>query len=539
MLVKVFSKGEEMTNLSNRVAVVGAIALLLAACSAAPTAAPAKPTDAPKPAAPAAPAAPKSGGTLIAARAEDMKGLDPHKQTAFSSFRMLELIYDPLFTFDKDMKVIPNLAESYKFSDDGKMMTVALRKDVKFHNGDAMSSDDVKFTFERIADEKTAAAARSTFAGIESMETPDANTILFKLKAANAALPAAMTNINSGIMSRKWVTGGGDPAKEANGTGAFKIDKWETDKTLTLKKNANFWIAGLPRLDGVEFRTISDESTILAGLRAKTLDWAYLNDPIIAKRASAEAGLTTWKSSSLSYHVLQLNANRDALKNVKVRQAIACAIDKKEVLDTAALGDGQVTSPATPAFYAAPQDSLFCYKKDEAKAAQLMKDAGSPATKFTVIAATGEPPTAVNEATNIQAQLKKIGIDMQIEPLETKVYVDRWLKGDFDAAIALNGGNPDPDIMFYRYWHSTGNLNLVANYKDPEIDKLLDQGRATTSVDQRKAIYNTIQQKLTEAAPWVWLYTGNDYRIGQSTVQGFTPLSNGSILYLRETWLNK
>ncbi|HQZ99725.1 MAG TPA: ABC transporter substrate-binding protein, partial [Thermoflexales bacterium] len=180
-----------------RLASMGALAALLAACSgAAPTAAPAKPTDAPKPAATAAPAQPKAGGTLIAARSEDMKGLDPHKQTAFSSFRMLELVYDPLFTFDKDMKVIPNLAESYKFSEDGKTMTVVLRKGVKFHNGDAMTSDDVKFTFERIADEKTAAAARSTFAGIDSMDTPDANTIVFKLKAANGALPAAMTNIN-------------------------------------------------------------------------------------------------------------------------------------------------------------------------------------------------------------------------------------------------------------------------------------------------------------------------------------------------------
>lgn len=519
-----------------------AAASLLAACGGAaqaPTAAPAKPTEAPKPAATAAPAGPKSGGTLIAARAEDMKGLDPHKQTAFSSFRMLELMYDSLFTFDKDMKVVANLAQSWQFSEDGKTMTVKLRPNVKFHNGDVMTSEDVKFTFERIADEKTAAAARSTFAGIDSMETPDANTIVFKLKAPNAALPAAMTNPNSGILSKKWVTGGADPAKEANGTGAFKLDKWETDKTLTLKKNADFWSAGLPRLDGIEFRTIPDEATILAGLRAKTLDWAYLNDPRIAGRAASEAGLTTWKTASLAYHVLQLNASRDVFKNLKVRQAISCAIDRKEVLDTASLGDGQVTSPATPAFYAASQDGLFCYKKDEAKAKQLMQEAGNPTVKFKVIAATGEPPTAVNEATSMQAQLKKIGIDMEIEPLETKVYVDRWLKADFDAAVALNGGNPDPDIMFYRYWHSTGNLNKVAAYSDPEIDKLLDQGRAITDPDKRKAIYNDIQKKLTEAAPWVWLYTSNDYRIGQSFVKGFTPLSNGSLVYLREAWLDK
>lgn len=169
----------------------------------------------------------------------------------------------------------------------------------------------------------------------------------------------------------------------------------------------------------------------------------------------------------------------------------------------------------------------------------LMKAAGNPAVKFKVIAATGEPPTAVNEAQSIQAQLKKINIEMEIESLETSVYVARWLAGDFDAAIALNGGNPDPDAMFYRYWHSTGNLNKVAGYKDPEIDKLLDQGRAVSDPNARKAIYNDIQKKLAEAAPWVWLYTGNDYRAGQAFVKDFTPLSNGSILYLREVWMDK
>ena len=106
-----------------------------------------------------------------------------------------------------------------------------------------------------------------------------------------------------------------------------------------------------------------------------------------------------------------------------------------------------------------------------------------------MIAAADEPPTAVAEAQNIQAQLKNVGIEMEIETLELGVYVDRWLKADFDAAVALNGGNPDPDIMFFRYWHSTGNLNKVAAYKNEDIDKLLEQGRQTSDPAKRKDIY--------------------------------------------------
>ena len=486
-------------------------------------------------------AAPKSGGTLIAARAADMKGLDPHKQTAFSSFRMLELMYDTLFTFDKDLKVVPNLAEGWKFSDDGVSLTVTLRKNVKFHDGAPMTAADVKFSFERILDEKTAAAARSTFSSIDSMTTPDDNTIVFKLKSANGSLPAAMTGLNSAIVSKKFIDGGGDPAKTVVGTGAFKLDSWEPDKTLKLVANKDFWLPGLPRMAGIEFRTIPDEASILAGLRAKTFDWALINDPRIAIRASAGSGvgLSISRAPALAYHVLQLNASKPTFADVRVRQAIACAIDRQEVLDVASLGEGEVTAPATPPFFRAPLKDLFCYQKDEAKAQKLLADAGNPKVKFKVIAASDEPPTAVAEAQNIQAQLKKIGVEMEIESLELGVYVKRWLDADFDAAVALNGGNPDPDIMFFRYWHNTGNLNKVAAYKDADIDKLLEQGRVTSDPAKRKEIYDNVQKRLAEAAPWVWLYVGYEYRIMQPTVKGFTPLPNGSLIYLRDAWLDK
>ena len=149
------------------------------------------------------------------------------------------------------------------------------------------------------------------------------------------------------------------------------------------------------------------------------------------------------RAPALAYHVLQLNASRPQFQDLKVRQAIACAIDRQEVLDTASLGEGEVTSPATPPFYRAPLGDLFCYKKDVDKAKQLLTDAGkSTGLKFKVIAAADEPPTAVAEAQNIQAQLKKVGVEMEIETLELGVYVDRWLKADFDAAVALNGCNP-------------------------------------------------------------------------------------------------
>jgi len=484
--------------------------------------------------------APKSGGILIAARAADAKGLDPHKQTAFSSFRVLDLIYDPLLALDKDMNVVPNLAESWEWSNDGKTLTMRLRQNVKFHNGDPMTSEDVKFSYERILDEATGAAARSFFTSIETIETPDPYTVVFRLSQPNAALLAAMTNPNSAILSKKLVGGGADPATEVVGTGAFKLVKWEPDNVLVLEANRDFWIPGLPYLDGIEFRTIPDESSILAGLRAGTLDWALINDPRVAIVAGASSSdLVILRAPALAYHVLQLNANRPMFTDERVRQALSCAIDRQEVLDTASLGEGEVTGPATPLFYRLPLSELACYQKDIEKATALLTEAGVTNLKFTIIAAADEPPTALAEAQNIQAQLQAIGVEAQIETLELGVYVDRWLKADFDAAIALNGGNPDPHNMFYRYWHSTGNLNKVANYSSAEIDKLLEEGQATVDPAARKGIYAEIQTKLVEASPWIWLYVGNEYRVMQPYVRGFTPLSNGSVIYLREAWLDK
>lgn len=508
--------------------------IVLAGCTTVQQGAPA----ASEPVTAAEPATPKTGGVLIAARAADAKGLDPHVQTAFSSFRMLEHIYEPLLRLDADMNVVPGLAESWQWSDDGKTLTMAIRQGVKFHDGTPMTAADVKFTFERLLNEETGAAARSFFTSIESIDAPDDATVVFNLSAPNAAILAAMTNPNSGIMSKAWIEGGADPTKETNGTGPFKLNSWEPDNIMVLDANRDYWESGLPRLDSIEFRTIPDESSILAALRSGDVDWAIINDPRVGMTAGT-TDLTVMRSPALAYHVLQLNASRPQFQDQRVRLALSCAIDRQQVLDTASLGEGEVTSPATPPNYRAPLDQLECYTQDVERSKQLLADAGVSGLEFTVIAAADEPPTAVAEAQNIQAQLEQIGVKMNIETLELGVYVDRWLKGDFDAAVALNGGNPDPDNMFYRYWHSTGNLNKVANYSSPEIDALLDEARATTDVAKRKELYLEVQKKLAEAAPWIWLYVGNEYRVMQPDVLDYTPLSNGSTVYLRETYLNR
>jgi len=483
---------------------------------------------------------PKRGGTLVIARVEEVSGLDPHKHSTPASLRAIELMYDTLLTFDQNLQVIPHLAETWKWSEDGKALTMTLRPNIKFHNGDALSAEDVKYTFERILDEKTLAAARSFFTDIERIEVTDARTVVFRLKRVNAALPVAFAHPNAAIVSKKFVTSGGSFNKESVGTGAFKLVRWEPGRALTLAAHKDFWMPGLPRLDGIEFRTVLDETAALAGLRARTFDMALLSDWRVVLRAGASnPPLMITRTRALGYAVMMLNPSRRVLSDVRVRQAIACALDRQEVLDIAALGEGQVTGPLTPPYYRMNVNDLFCYQKNWDKARQLLTDAGRASGLRFKIMVPSDNLTLTTAAQNIQAQLRKVGVETDLEVLEPGVYGDRWYKADFDAALASPNGYPDPDVMLTPYWHSAGEINRIVNYRDAELDKLLEQGRTTLEPEKRKPIYDQIQKKLAEAAPWVWLFAGYDYRVLQPYVKGFTPLPNGSLIYARDIWLDK
>jgi len=482
-------------------------------------------------------ATPKRGGTLVVAQNADITGFDPHTLPAFPTVRMIGLIYETLVTVDADLKLQPALAESWKFSDDATQLTLNLRKGVKFHNGDPFSSADVKYTLTRILDEKTKALVRSNFVDIKTIDTPDENTVVLTLAQPNVSILTALSDPNASIVSAKSAGVDLNDQKNVNGTGPFKFESWEPNQRLVLTANKDYWDKDLPYLDKIEIRVIPEESSILAALKAGEVNFAILNDPTVATQIKEGAGIQLIRIPALAYHVLQLNSTRKPFTDQKVRQALSCAIDRQQVIDTAALGEGQVTGPNTIPLYRTPADQLPCYTQDLDKAKQLLAGAGT--IEFTVIAASQEPPTAVNEAQNIADQLSKVGVKVNIKTMDLDAYVKAWLAGDFDAAIALNGGRSDPHLMFIRYWSSAGNLNKVAAYNDKTLDDLLKQGQQQTDPTKRVGIYQDLEKHLVDEAPWIWLYVGYEYRAMQDSVKGYIGTPLVSIAYLRQTWLDK
>ena len=482
-------------------------------------------------------ALPAQAAALRMAWSQDATGLDPHKQTAFSSLRLLELIYEPLVRLDADLNVVPAVADSWEFSADGLTLTFKLNPNAKFSDGAQVTSADVKASFERLLNEETAAAARSNFLSIASIETPDDTTAVFKLSQPDAPILVAMATINAAIVPASIITGG-TVETTAVGSGPFKLDSWSPNEKEVLSPNPN-WAGGKVGVDGITISVLPDETAILASLRAGQTDFALINDPLVATLIPNEPNLQLNPVSGLAYNVLQLNPARKPMDDLKVRQAISCAVNRQEIVDTALVGEGKVTGPLTMPAYASDPSTLFCYTQDVEKAKQLMAESSSP-EGFTakVIAATGEPPVASSEAQVLQSQLAAIGVTLEIELMELNVYVDRWLAGDFDMAVALNGGRPDPYPMYNRYFTKDGNLQKVSNFVDDEIDSLLQQGRVETDVAKRKEIFQKFEARLAELSPWVWLSTSNTYTAQLKTVSGFVPSPTGTLFGLSAVTIN-
>ncbi|GAA5139468.1 ABC transporter substrate-binding protein [Pseudonocardia adelaidensis] len=478
--------------------------------------------------------APSGGGPsgLVVGATSDPDTLFPWKATQFQAVQVLEQLYGTLTELDANLEVVPGLAESWQVSADGKTITMALRHGVTFADGSAFDSTDAKASLDRIRDEATGAVSAASLAAVTSVEAPDPATLVLTLSGPDAGILAALASVNLAMLPS-------DASEQAleespNGTGPFTLTQRTPNQSIALSPNQGYW-GGAPRVPSLEFRVIPDETSIVSAMQSGNVDFAVFDDPLMAQSAEG-SGLTVTETPQLSYHVLQLNARQAPLDNLDVRLAIQCAIDRQQVLDTAALGEGEVTGPITSPAYRSDPAARPCPQRDVEAAKRHLAAAGHPGgLTLSAIVSQGEYATSVNEATNIQAQLAEAGITLNLDVLESGAYVDRWVAADFQTAVALNGGRPDPDGMYGRYFTSTGNFNKVAGYSSPTLDALFAQGKATADPEARKAIYRQVSAELEDNAAWVWLFTSFTYTVTGADVSGFTPMANGSLKYLRET----
>jgi peptide/nickel transport system substrate-binding protein len=465
---------------------------------------------------------PKSGGTLISAQTSEATGLDPQLVPALSRSRRSPLTYNQLVRFEPDMTPVPELAESWQTSPDGLTWTFKLRQGVKFHDGQEFTSADVKFTFDRLLEKS--ASGKSDFIAVDKVEPVGKYGVKFVTKEPFAALVAALGGFWGFIVSEAGVKkGGGDLNKIAMGTGPFMLEDWKVEQQMVFKRNPNYFKKGQPYVDELIVRVIPDEANIVAALRTGQIHHAFIEDNKNYNLLKEEKTLTGYRSSRLGYDYLNISANRGPLGDVRVRQAISWAVDRSQVMRVATAGFGRLTAPATAPMkqWQIPEEQwMKYYKPDVEKAKKLMAEAGQ-ANGFTVKCMVIPTfPTMVSGAPVVAAQLKRIGINMEIENVEYAIWIKRWQAHDFDMTLNSTPGYADPDVAFFRALHSTKGQNWNS-WKVPEVDAMLEEGRKTMDAKKRKEIYDRVQIAILENVPHLWLYSADLIDFTQANVKGF------------------
>ena len=507
---------------------------LIAACTPTQSAPPAAATT-------AVAATPTRGGILQIGYVTEIASLDPHKSPGEDSLRFFDLVYSRLLKLDKDLAPTGDLAETFDVSPDGLRYTFRLRGDTRFSNGDPLTSEDVKVSFDRILDPKTVAIGRSFFESVKSIEAPDARTVVFTQSAPNAALPVYLTSANCAIVSAKLLRSGADLSNITNalGSGPFKVDRWVPDSTMELSRNPRFYEQGRPYLDGVKVNVIPNADSLIAAMRSGAIDFTFTEDTRVGKLAAA-GSLNVIKTADLARYQLLVNTSRPPFDNVDVRTAISYALDRTAIIAAASLGEGVPAGPlgGLPRF-ALPATEFPSWKRDLTKARELLAKAGHPnGFRFELLTQQSNPGNAPLIAQAVQSQLKEVGITADIKLMEFAAWVQRWQKADFDMAPGRSAGAPDPDFLLFRYFYSKGNLNhITGGWKSAELDQSLLKGQSTADFAARKAAYDRVQKILVDGLPMIWLYSAFLYSLLGPRVRDFTPRANHTLDGLRDTWL--
>ena len=430
------------------------------------------------------------GGTLTIALSAEPPGLDPTTSPAATIKRVVHYnMLEGLLKVDRNGKVVPALAKSYKVSKDGKEYTFTLQKGIKFHDGQPCTAEDVKFSFERLLDPKTAAVNQKYYVGIESIQVMDPLTVKFKVKKFDSNFLFNLARGDAVIVSQ----GTAERLKsQPIGTGPFHLVEWKRGDSVTMIRNPDYYIKGIPYLDKVVFKFIPDPSAQLAALRAGDVDvMAYDLSPENAAILEKDPRFKVLKGNTTTDVIMAINNSRKPFNDPRVRQAITLAIDRKAIIEGAVAGYGSPIGshmdPTNPYYV----DLSGLYPHNPEKAKRLLAEAGYP-NGFEAVIKLPEPYAYARRSGEIIAdQLSKVGIKLTIEVIQWGQWIDRIFKNaEYDLTVI---GHAEPfDIEIY------GRPNYYFRYQNPKFQALMKKAEEEMSEPARKKIYEEAQRLLAD-----------------------------------------
>lgn len=450
-------------------------------------------------------AEPRYGGTLKVALWFDVTHLNPFADNRSTDDAVRSVIFEGLIDWARDLSIVPSIAESWTISRDGKLYTFKIRKGIKFHNGKDLTSEDVKWSLEYIGDSKNGAYKYSAFQVIDAIEDPDPYTIRVRLKSPLASFLSDIGTSQAPITPRGSVIER-RPKTFPPGTGPFEFVEWKPSQLIRLKKNPNYWQKGVPYLDEIEMRPIPDEQIRFAALRSREVDMVdkipFAEAKEILKGALSGLGISTGEAAG--HYRLRMNVRKPPLSDVRVRQAIAYALNKQDIVEAVSWGLGKAIYwryPRNTRWFIELEDR----KQDGKRAKALLEDAGY-AQGFRVNAPIHSGSLSAGQV--VKAQLEKIGVDMNLQIMDRGAYRDRIAKRDYDIVLSGGGLAPDPDSLLYDAFHSRFvNHQNESGYQNPELDRILEEARVISEFDKRKLLYTDALRVLVRDVPEIPLYT--------------------------------
>ncbi|HDH10812.1 MAG TPA: peptide-binding protein [Nitrospirae bacterium] len=500
---------------------------------------------------------PAYGDAIVAALSGNPSVLIPMLAGDSASHDVAGLIFNGLVKYDTDLSVTGDLAESWEISPDGLVITFHLKKGIKWTDGVEFTADDVMFGYKTIIDEKTATPYKGDYLQVKKAEVLDRYT--FRV-AYDKPFAPALTTWGSLVVLPKHLLEGKDItkskfARNPVGMGPYKLKKWAAGQEVVLDSNRDYF-EGRPFIDRYIYRIIPDPATQFIELRAGGLDRMGLTPIQYKKQTDNEffrKNFRKFRYPVPSYTYMGFNLRHPWFKDKRVRQAIAYAIDKEEIVDVVLFGLGRpATGPYVPGTWYYNPD-VRQYEYDINKAQRLLKEAGWSDTdnngildkdgkpfEFTILTNMGNN-LRKNTATIIQWRLRKIGINVRIRLLEWSAFINEFIdKRRFEMVILGWSLGFEPDQ--YDIWHSskTGEkeFNFVS-YSNPDVDELLEKGRRTFDIEKRKKAYYRIQEILADELPYIFLYVPDATPVVHSRFKGIKPTTIGIGYNLHEWYVPK
>jgi peptide/nickel transport system substrate-binding protein len=441
--------------------------------------------------------------TLVMIIESSPTNLDPRVGIDAYSERIDNLLFDDLLDRDEHLNVKPGLADRWDIPDP-LTYVFHLHSGVKFHNGAALTSRDVKWTFDSLLQGKIRSTKAAAFRFVDRVEAPDDSTVAFHLKEPFATL---LWNLSDGAMGIVPYGSLGEISAQPIGSGPFRFISAEPDKEVIIERNPDYW-HDPPRLERVRFMVVPDGTTRALELRKGSADLeinALTPDMVVTLEREPALDVLRGPGTVLQY--MGFNFRDPILKDLRVRQALAYAIDRRPMLQYLWRGFAQPADSILPKQSWAYTNKVQTYNYDPERAREILDAAGyrpMSGVRFHLVMKTSTDENTRLMVAVLQQQLRDVGIQLDIRTYEFATFFADVSKGAFQLySLRWVGGNEDPDIFEYAF-HSSKFTPNGANrsfYSNPRVDALIDKARAELDQRKRAESYAEIQRILAEDLP--------------------------------------